>query len=137
MVYVTCIETFRDNHGRIIGYNIQDMNGNVKDIRACELKKEIKNDHITVNNLTLTKDNKLISNKDYNQIALEYAEKYGIITYKVKDNYMIYNQNYKNSEFIGKWVEKPYTMQRKVNLETMQTDSIKLKRVQKDGWDNV
>ena len=43
MVYVTYIETLRDNNGKIIGYNIQDMNGNIKDIRIC---REIWNNYI-------------------------------------------------------------------------------------------
>lgn len=51
---------------------------------------------------------------------------------------MIYNQNRRNKEFIGgKWVENPCTYQIKVNLDTMQTAALKLKRLRKDGWDNV
>ena len=32
--------------------------------------------------------------KDYNNIALKYSEKYGIIDYEVKNNKMIYYVNY-------------------------------------------
>lgn len=75
---------------------------------------------------------------DYNNLALLHAEKYGIITYKVKNFYMIYNQNYYNKEFFnGKWTSKPCTYQRIVDLRTNTIQSKKLKRLQKDGWDNV
>lgn len=74
----------------------------------------------------------------YEQKALEYAEYYGILTYKVKGSFMIYNQNRRNKEFLGgKWVENPCTYQIKVNLDTMQTTVLQLRRLQKDGWDNV
>lgn len=74
----------------------------------------------------------------YEQKALQYAEHYGIITYKVTGNTMIYNQNYRNSECInGKWRDNPCTYQRRINLDTMETTTIKLKRLNKNGWDNV
>lgn len=76
------------------------------------------------------------SNK-YEDLALQYAEKYGIISYKVKGKFMIYNQNYYNGEYLGKWVRKPCTYQRKVNLETGETVTKKLGRLVKDGWNNV
>lgn len=70
--------------------------------------------------------------------ALKYAEYYGIITYRVKGSFMIYNQNRRNKEFIGgKWTENPCTYQIRVNLDTMRTEALKLKRLRKDGWDNV
>lgn len=74
----------------------------------------------------------------YESKALIYAEEYGIISYKVKDNIMIYNQNYSEDEFIrGKWTSKPCTYQRLLNLDSGNTDTRKLQRLQKDGWDNV
>ena len=80
-----------------------------------------------------------MANKDrYEHLALEYAEKFGIISYKVIGNKMRFNQNYHNKEFIcGKWINNPCTYQRILNLDTMQIDTIKLKRLQKDGWNNV
>ena len=79
----------------------------------------------------------MIMKEIYKQRALEYAEKYGIITYKVIGNKMIYNVNFYNSEFIGKGVRKPCTVQIAVNLDTMEVTSKQLKRLQKNGWDNV
>lgn len=74
----------------------------------------------------------------YEDRALAYAERYGIITYRVKGNTMIFNQNYRNSEVInGKWMSKPCTYQEVVNLDTMKSTRRKLGRLQKDGWDNV
>ncbi len=75
-----------------------------------------------------------MSRVNYDEIALAYAEKYCIILYKVKGRYMIYNQNYYNSEFIGKWIRKPCTYQRTVNLDTMEVTSRQLQRINKDGW---
>lgn len=75
---------------------------------------------------------------DYKLLADAYAEQYGIIKYRIKGKYMIYNQNYKNREFLnGKWVYNPTTYQRKVNLETGNTETTRLKRVVADGWLNV
>lgn len=80
-----------------------------------------------------------MSNKEhYDNIALQYAEKYGIITYRVKGKCMIYNRNSNDKEFLGgKWVSKPTTYQRTVDLDTMQVTVKKLARLQKDGWDNT
>ena len=38
---------------------------------------------------------------DYMSLATRYAEKYGIITFRVKKNLMIYNVNVRNSEYLG------------------------------------
>ena len=73
----------------------------------------------------------------YEQKALDYANKYGIITYKVVGNKMIYNVNFYNSEFKGKWVRHPCTVQRTVNLDTFEVTSKQLQRVQKNGWNNI
>ena len=74
----------------------------------------------------------------YNAKATEYAEKYGIITYKLQNNYMIFYQNYYNKECLGgKWVNKPCTYKRIVDLDTLNVESVQLKRLQKSGWDNI
>ena len=80
-----------------------------------------------------------MNKKDYyNNKALGYAEHYGILTYRVKGNLMIYNQNYNNTEFVGnKCVKNPCTYQRTINLDTGEETSKKLHRLQKDGWNNV
>lgn len=70
--------------------------------------------------------------------ALCYAESKGIVSYRVKNNYMIFNQNYSNKECIGgSWVENPCTYQRAVDLDTGVVTTNKLQRLQKDGWNNV
>lgn len=78
-----------------------------------------------------------MAGKKYEELATRYAEQYGIIVYKVKGKYMIYNQNYYNSEYLGKWVRKPCTMQRTVNLDTFEVQSRQLQKLQPNGWHNV
>lgn len=74
----------------------------------------------------------------YSCKALGYAEKMGIIVYRVRGNRLIYNQNYYNREFIcSKWRTHPCTYQRVVDLDTGYVESIRLKKLQKDGWSNV
>ena len=70
--------------------------------------------------------------------ALCYAENKGILKYRVKNSYMIFNQNYSNKECIGgSWVENPCTYQRTVDLDSGVVTTKKLQRLQKDGWSNV
>lgn len=74
----------------------------------------------------------------YEKRARRYAEYYGIITYKVRGNLMIFNQNYNQNEVNGgTWVEKPVTYRREVELYTYNVRSTKLDRLQRNGWDNV
>lgn len=39
---------------------------------------------------------------DYEKLALVYVKNYGIVSYKVKGKYLIYNQNYNISSYLGK-----------------------------------
>lgn len=74
----------------------------------------------------------MASKQDYESAAVFYAEKWGILSYKVKGNKMIFNQNYKEDCF-GHCA----TYQRIFNLDTKVTETKKLQRLQKDGWQNV
>ena len=74
----------------------------------------------------------MASKQDYESAAVFYAEKWGILSYKVKGNKMIFNQNYKEDCF-GRCA----TYQRIFNLDTKVTETKKLQRLQKDGWHNV
>ena len=61
--------------------------------------------------------------KDYNNIALAYCEKYGIIEYRVKGNLLIYNISY------PAYLYNPrYTIQHTVNLDTGREETKQLKR---------
>ncbi len=65
MIKATCVNRYRDNSGNIVGYCL--VAGNVpKDFNPDELKSLIKRNKIKVDNLSLTRDNKLImkSEKD-------------------------------------------------------------------------
>lgn len=74
----------------------------------------------------------------YDDRAVQYAEKYGIITYKVDGKFLIFNRNVHDKNFIsGKWVDKPYTIQTKVDLDTYEYIQKKLMKLQKNGWDNA
>ena len=58
MIKATCIYRYKDKRGNIIGYCLQ-AGDTPKDFSADEVKKLIKNKKISVDNLVLTKDNKL------------------------------------------------------------------------------
>ena len=60
MIIVKCLHKFRNKNNQIIGYTIQDKNGNTVDVKSEYLKQAIRNSQIKVLNLTLTSDNKLI-----------------------------------------------------------------------------
>ena len=60
MITVKCIEKFRNNSGQIIGYRLQDINGQIRDVKSECLKQAIKNNQISVLNLKLTSDNRLL-----------------------------------------------------------------------------
>ena len=70
-----------------------------------------------------------MTSRDYEVMAAQWAEKYGIVDYKVKGKYMIYNVSYPATMF-----EPRYTMQRQVDLTTMRTVvNKKLQRYDKKG----
>ena len=68
----------------------------------------------------------------YEERAIQWAERYGIVEYRVQGNKMIYVQTY------GGGYEKPYTMKSTINLDTMTTESrVKLRRMSRKGYYNV
>lgn len=69
MLQAVCLKKFRNKNNQIIGYRIQDKNGNTVDVKPEQLKQAIKNKQISVLNLTLTSDNKLIDTKISNKTA--------------------------------------------------------------------
>lgn len=73
-----------------------------------------------------------MAKSNYELKAQFYAEKWGILSYRVKGNLMIYNQNYREDCF-GNYA----TYQRIVNLDTNTTTIKKLQKRFKDGWNNV
>ena len=60
MIQALCLRKFRNKNNQIIGYKIQDKNGNTLDVKPEYLKQAIRNNQVNVLNLTLTSDNKLI-----------------------------------------------------------------------------
>ena len=70
MIQVKCIKKFRDKNNHIYGYRIQDKKGNIRDIRAEKLKLAIKSNRLSVANLTLTSDNRLVDTSDKNNTPM-------------------------------------------------------------------
>ena len=60
MIQAKCIEKFRNSGGIIIGYRLIDLAGQSLDIESEDLKRAIYNKYITVINLTLTSNGKLV-----------------------------------------------------------------------------
>ena len=60
MITCKCIRKFRDKRGSIYGYRLEDLNGNIQDVDPDNLKCAIAKGHVTVTNLKLTSNNKLI-----------------------------------------------------------------------------
>lgn len=60
MINAKCIEKFRDNQGRLIGYKLVDYCGQTQELSSEDLKRAIVNKQINVINLTLTKDRRLV-----------------------------------------------------------------------------
>lgn len=63
MLAVKCIQKFRDRNNKIYGYRLQDSNGYTKDVRPEDLKAAIANNKVSVVNLTLTSDGRLLDKK--------------------------------------------------------------------------
>lgn len=64
----------------------------------------------------------------YGDKALAWAEKFGIVEYRVVKNTMIYNVSYPAYLCVPR-----YTIQHRVNLDTMQEVTVYLKRYDKKG----
>ena len=61
---VKCIQKFRGKHNKIIGYRLVDDKGNVKDVKAEKLKQVIAAGKLSVSNLTLTADGRLVTTSE-------------------------------------------------------------------------
>ena len=83
MFQATCIQKFKKNN-RIYGYRLQDSQGNTKDVYADQLKTAIKNQQITIINLTLTSDNRLIDTTPTQQPQISEEQKIKNIVLKSK-----------------------------------------------------
>ena len=70
-------------------------------------------------------------NKNYEEIALRYAERYGIIEYKVIKNIMRFNVSY--PAYLG---NPRYTIQHEINLDTGAEKTKQLKRFDSKGLHN-
>ena len=108
MIICTCIDRFRNKQNQIIGYRIQDTEGNIRDVTPYQLKNVMIAGKLDVTNLKLTSDNKLVV-KQPNQnskilsadnkvakndgLELSYEEKQKLLQYvnqKYSDNFYHY-----------------------------------------------
>lgn len=64
MIQAKCIEKFRDNSGKIIGYRLQDINGSITDMFTDNVKEMMRSKQLEVVNLTLTSDNRLVDTSE-------------------------------------------------------------------------
>ena len=60
MIYCECVYKFRDANGVIRGYTLRDTKGNTQNIVPEQLKSAIKSGKISVVNLKLASDNRLV-----------------------------------------------------------------------------
>lgn len=81
MLQAKCIEKFRDSSGKIYGYKLQDINGEIQDVQPENLKIAIKNKQIHIVNLTLTRDNRLVDSSE-KQLQAKVLGKAPVITSK-------------------------------------------------------
>lgn len=64
MIKTKCIKKIRDKNNRIVAYYIEDSKGKVLEFSSSKLKKAISNHTISVVNLTLTSDGRLVDTSD-------------------------------------------------------------------------
>ena len=63
MITCRCIQKFRNKHGKIYGYKLQDSSGQIRDVTSEELKRAINDKQINITNLVLTTDGRIISKR--------------------------------------------------------------------------
>lgn len=80
MITCKCVSKFRDSNNKIIGYKLLDLNGKTQDIRSENLKGAIKRGEISVVNLTLTSDNRLVDKQSENSEAIHQKNRISIET---------------------------------------------------------
>ena len=64
MLQATCIQKFRDKHNKIYGYRLRDTTGLIKDVEPEVLKIAIRDKQISITNLILTSDNRLVDKSE-------------------------------------------------------------------------
>lgn len=84
MIKIRCIEKFR-NSNSICAYKIEDEEGTSIVVKPEQLKKAIKNKEVTVTNLKLTSDDRLIYTPETSEILrIKEKETYGKLIKKAK-----------------------------------------------------
>ena len=60
MIQLNCLSKLIDEDNKIYGYRLMDYNGNIRDIKPESLKRELIAKRVTVINLKLTKDGRIV-----------------------------------------------------------------------------
>ena len=105
MIQAKCILKLRNKNDVIIGYRLQDENGQIVDVKPHLLKEAIKAKKINVTNLKLSKDNKLIDNiekiNNDNNKTKYYADEH-MKQIEDVENIRKYNNEYIYNDYSGK-----------------------------------
>lgn len=80
MIWCKCIQKIRDNNGIIVKYEIADLNGEHRIVSKDALKSAIVNNQISVVNLKLAKDGKLMDRATEEQAKLMKKLNIGTVT---------------------------------------------------------
>lgn len=68
MIQAKCIQKFRDAKNKIYGYRLIDLAGQTQDVTPDDLKRAIHNKQISIINLTLTSDGRLVDKSPEKQL---------------------------------------------------------------------
>lgn len=118
MIQAKCIEKFRNKNNQIVGYLIEDCNGQQLRVAPDQLKMAIFSQQIKITNLKFTKDgrlidvdntentvdNKLIQQKTQNTMSEPVNQLYNFLNHKY-----IEGIDYKNVEEVEKTLDKTTT----------------------------
>ena len=88
MIWCKCIQKIRDNNGIIIEYEIADLNGEHRIVSKDALKNAIANRQVSMVNLKLSKDGKLMDRSIEEQAKLTKELHLGIVTEDDKNKYL-------------------------------------------------
>lgn len=88
MIWCKCIQKIRDNNGIIIEYEIADLNGEHRIVSKDALKNAIAARQVSIVNLKLSKDGKLMDRSIEEQAKLTKELHLGIVTEDDKNKYL-------------------------------------------------
>lgn len=73
MLFAKVIYVYKDYKDKVYGYRLQDFNGNFMNVTPDDLKNAIRNNKLTLINMKLTSDGRLIKRKKEETLTSEYT----------------------------------------------------------------